>query len=151
MAILSPVSFADSYCFILRLRQEIFWQKCFTFKEIRGDVDKYTFLITESNFHSPGWDNNNPFKCFYEVACTAPHWTSDTSPTPVFILPTSVKWAHYLDDVILTHEDISASGNCRLCCNTWEGQDRLWTQRKFKAQEPPWGLEILGQLRSMLP
>lgn len=61
-------------------------------------------LSQKINLPSHGRENNRPFKCLPKVTCTIP-W-DDTWSLSLYSFPTLGKWAHYIDHIILTCEDL---------------------------------------------
>lgn len=68
------------------------------------------FLMIKSNLPSCGRDNNKPFKCFPKATCIAPAnvWGGSWGLS-LFSFPTSVKWANYIDDIMLACKDLPLS------------------------------------------
>lgn len=103
---LSLLSFADSYCFTVMLLQK-FLQRCLSSRRLLARL--WQVQVSEnkekSAFMRAG--SNGAFKCFPTATCSSTICDNtvgwDLSLLP---FPTSVKQAHYFDDIMLTHEDL---------------------------------------------
>lgn len=77
---------------------------------LQGDLWKrlwqQVFSISKINLPACGRNNNEPFKCFppalhSSIVCHG----RVTGDVFLFSFPTSIKWAHYIDAIMLTCED----------------------------------------------
>ena len=86
---------------------KVILQKCFIFREIDATgLDR--FLITEIHLPSCGRNDNEPFRCFPQATCMhslamCRGMVAGDLSLPSF--PTVVKWAHYVDAIMLTCEE----------------------------------------------
>ena len=97
------------------------------------------WLSHKINLPSHWRENNGPFKCFPEATLPAPPvFTDDSLRTVPVLFPQLVKWAHCLDDIMLTYEHLpNLQDTLKTLLEYLWGRRRMINHRKFKAQALP--------------
>ena len=97
--------------------------------------------------------NSGPSKCFSKATAQSYNMSWDgTQDLSLFSFPTSVKWSHYVDDIMLTREDLPLlQDTLQTLLEQLPG--RGWVVNPLKIQSPGTTQscgELYGQVRCML-
>lgn len=98
-------------------------------------------LSHKINLPSHGRENNRPFKLLSKVTCTIP-W-DDTWGLSLYSFPTLGKWAYYINDIILTCEDLPLLQDIPQALPE-NLQRRVWVVNTQKIQGPVTAIKFLG-------